>query len=55
MERKVALSDLQLFVSFLGKTERPQFAPEDLFWNREMVAAQHVKVLVVGTRRESLR
>ena len=27
MERKVALSDLQLFVSFLGHAERPQLAP----------------------------
>ena len=45
MERKVALSNLQLFVSFLGRAKWPQLAPKDLFWNGKMVATQHVKVL----------
>ena len=46
MERKVALSHLQLFVSFLKNAERPQLVPQDLFWNREMVATEQVEVLV---------
>jgi hypothetical protein len=52
MERKLALSNLQLVVSFLKNAERPQLAPQDLFWNREMVATQQVEVLVTE-RRES--
>ena len=53
MERKVALSNLQLFVSFLGHAKWPQLAPKDLFWNGKMVATQHVKVLVTERRESS--
>ena len=46
MERKVTLSDQQLFISVVEVAERPQLAPQDFFWNGEVVATQHIKVLV---------
>lgn len=46
MERKVTLNDQQLFISVVEVAERPQLAPQDFFWNGEVVATQHIKVLV---------
>ena len=46
MERKLTLSDQQLFISVVEVPERPQLAPQDFFWNGEVVATQHIKVLV---------
>ena len=46
MERKVTLSDQQLFIGVVEVAERPQLAPQDFFWTGEVVATQHIKVLV---------
>src|SRR6266446_4030762 len=39
-------SDQQLFISVVEVAERPQLAPQDFFRNGEVVATQHIKVLV---------
>jgi hypothetical protein len=46
MERIITLSNQQLFISVIGVAERSQLAPQDFFWNGEMIWTQHISLLV---------